>query len=95
MSANLNAKRDERVNAEDPDDPASNNQLYSMTLPSLSLNFKQLTLAPALRGGQKGSFVGNVLRNTYFSQGYSFKANADRPGTDRLQGTTGPTATGP
>ena len=75
MGANLSVKRDERVNAEDPDDPASNNQLYSMTLPSLSLNFKQLTLAPALRGGRKGSFVGNVLRNTYFSQGYSFQAN--------------------
>ncbi len=75
MGLNLNAKRDERVNAEDPTDPGSNNQLYSMTLPSLSLNFKQLTLAPALRGGQKGSFFGEVLRNTYFSQGYSFQAN--------------------
>jgi len=75
MGANLSLKRDERVNAEDPDDPASNNQLYSMTLPSLSLNVKQLTLAPALRGGQKGSFAGNILRNTYFSQGYSFQAN--------------------
>ncbi len=75
MGVNLSAKRDERVNAEDPDDPGSNNQLYSMTLPSLSLNVKQLTLAPALRGGKKGSFIGNILRNTYFSQGYSFKAN--------------------
>jgi lipopolysaccharide export system protein LptA len=75
MSASLNAKRDERVNAEDPTDPGSNNQLYSMTLPNLSLNFKQLTLAPALRGGQKGSFLGDVLRSTYFSQGYSFQAN--------------------
>ena len=75
MSVNLNAKRDERVNAEDPDDPGSNNQLYSMTLPSLSLNVRQLTLAPSLRGGQKGSFFGDVLRNTYFSQGYSFQAS--------------------
>ncbi len=75
MGANLSLKRDERVNAEDPDDPASNNQLYSMTLPSFSLNLKQLTLAPALRGGQKGSLIGNVLRNTYFLQGYSFQAN--------------------
>jgi hypothetical protein len=74
MSASINAKRDERVNAEDPADPASNNQLYTMVLPNLSLNFKQLTLAPALRGGQRGSFLGNVLRNTYFSQGYSFSA---------------------
>ena len=46
-----------------------------MTLPSLSLNVRQLTLAPSLRGGQKGSFFGNVLRNTYFSQGYSFQAS--------------------
>jgi len=70
-SANLSAKRDERINAEDPTDPASNNQLYSMTLPNLSLNVKQITLAPSLRSGQQGSFIGNVLRNTYFSQGYS------------------------
>ena len=75
MGANISAKRDERTNAEDPDDPGSNNQLNSTTLPSLSLNVKQLTLAPALRGGGKGSFAGNVLRNTYFSQGYSFNAN--------------------
>ncbi len=75
MSANLSAKRDERTNAADPDDPASNNQLYSMTLPSLSLNVRQITLAPALRGGQKGSFFGDVLRNTYFSQGYSLQMN--------------------
>ena len=75
MGANLSLKRDERTNAEDPDDPGSNNQLYSMTLPSFSLNVKQLTLAPSLHGGEKGSFAGNVLRNTYFSQGYSFNAN--------------------
>ncbi|MEN8005976.1 MAG: putative LPS assembly protein LptD [Candidatus Krumholzibacteriota bacterium] len=75
MSANLSAKRDERVNAEDPTDPGSDNQLYSMTLPSLSLNFKQLTLGPSLRSGQKGSFIGNALRNTYFSQGYSFQSS--------------------
>jgi lipopolysaccharide export system protein LptA len=75
MSASVNAKRDERVNAEDPTDPGSNNQLYSMILPNLTLNIRQLTLAPALRGGQKGSFLGNVLRSTYFSQGYSFQAS--------------------
>jgi lipopolysaccharide export system protein LptA len=74
-SANLSAKRDERINAEDPDDPGSNNQLYSMTLPSMSVNVKQITLAPALRGGAKGSFGGDILRNTYFSQGYSFQLN--------------------
>jgi lipopolysaccharide export system protein LptA len=77
VNANLNANRDERVNATD-EDPATDNLIYSMTLPSLSLNFKQITLAPALRGGQQGSFLGNLARNTYFQQGYSFKS--DRKG---------------
>jgi lipopolysaccharide assembly outer membrane protein LptD (OstA) len=74
VNANLNANRDERVNATD-EDPATDNLIYSMTLPSLSLNFPQFTLAPALRGG-KGSFLGNLGRNTYFQQGYSFKADS-------------------
>lgn len=76
-NANLNANRDERVNAAD-EDPGSDNLVYSMTLPSVSMNFRQLTLAPALRGGQQGSLAGNVLRNTYFQQGYTFKS--DRKG---------------
>ncbi len=75
VNANLNANRDERVNAED-DDPSSDNLIYSMTLPSLSLNFKQFALASPLRGGQRGSFLGNLARNTYFQQGYSFKSDS-------------------
>ena len=39
MNASLNASRDERVNAED-NDPATDNLIYSMTLPSLSLSFR-------------------------------------------------------
>ncbi len=74
-NANLSANRDERVNAAD-EDPASDNLVYSMTLPSFSMNFKQITLAPGLRGAQQGSAAGNVLRNTYFQQGYSFKADS-------------------
>jgi len=33
-------------------------------------------LAPGLRGGQEGSVLGNVLRSTYFQQGYSFKSDS-------------------
>nr|MEE4267043.1 putative LPS assembly protein LptD [Candidatus Krumholzibacteria bacterium] len=75
VNANLNANRDDRVNAED-DDPSSDNLIYSMTLPSLSLNFKQFALASPLRGGQRGSFLGNLARSTYFQQGYSFKSDS-------------------
>ena len=75
VNANLNANRDERVNASD-EDPATDNLIYSMTLPSLSLNFRQITLAPALRGGRKGSFLGDLARNTYFQQGYTFKSDS-------------------
>ncbi|MCB1182103.1 hypothetical protein KDM41_01635 [bacterium] len=73
-NASLNMSRDERVNATD-DDPATDNLIYSMTLPSLSLNFRQITLAPGLRRGEEGSFVGNTLRNVYFQQGYSFRSS--------------------
>ncbi len=74
-NANLNANRDERVNASDSD-AVTDNLIYSMTLPSVALSFKQLTLAPSLRGGQEGSALGNVLRSTYFSQGYSFRSDS-------------------
>ncbi len=72
MSASLNASQDGRVNAED-DNPATDNLISSTTLPSLSLNFRQITLAPALRGGARGSFLGNLGRSMYFQQGYSVK----------------------
>ncbi len=73
-NANVNANRDERVNASD-EDLTTDNLIYSMTLPSVALSFKQFTLAPALRGAQEGSPLGNALRSTYFQQGYTFRAN--------------------
>ncbi len=77
MSGSLNAVRDERTNAGDAD-PATDNLIYTMTLPSLSLNFKQFTLLPQRSGAGKGSFAGDLLRSTYFSQGYAL--NASRTG---------------
>ena len=74
-STSVNASRDERTNAAD-DLPTTDNLIYNMTLPSLSLNFKQFTLAPSLRGGQEGSLGGDILRNTYFQQGYSFRSDS-------------------
>ncbi|MBU2502907.1 hypothetical protein KJ682_16375 [bacterium] len=74
VSANLNATRDGRVNAED-DDPGTDNLIYSLTLPSLSLNFRQFTLARQLKGGQKGNFFGDLLRNTYVQHSYSLKSD--------------------
>jgi lipopolysaccharide assembly outer membrane protein LptD (OstA) len=73
-NASMNANRDERVNASD-EDPTTDNLIYSMTLPSLSMNFKQFTLAPSLRSGDSGSMFGNILRSTYFQQGYSIKSD--------------------
>ncbi len=74
-SANLNVSRDERVNATD-EDFATDNLIYSMVLPSFSFNLRQFTLAPSLRAGEQGSTLGNLLRNTYFQQGYSFNADS-------------------
>lgn len=72
LSASLNASRDGRVNAED-NLPEVDNLLYSMTLPSLSLNFRQFALRPALPAGRRGSPWGDLLRATYFQQGYTLK----------------------
>ncbi len=66
----LNASRTERVNAAD-DGPPTANPLYNMTLPSLSLSLKQISLAPELGRGETGGFLGNVGRSTTFSQNYS------------------------
>ena len=66
----LNADRTEYTNATD-DDPATDNAIYNMTLPSVSLNFRQLTLGPQLGPGEKGSLLGDIGRNTYFSQSYA------------------------
>lgn len=90
VNASLNASRDGRVNAEDGLD-TTDNLLYSMTLPSLALNFRQLALKPALGAGRKGSLLGDLLRATYFQQGYSFKQ--DRRGYEehdvRVDGAAG------
>ncbi len=72
MSSSLDASRKEYVNAEDDDD-ATDAALYNMTLPSMSFNFREFNLAKALRGGEQGSFLGNMARNTSFKQGYSVK----------------------
>lgn len=84
-NVSMSANRDERVNASD-DDPTTDNLIYSMTLPSVSMNFKQLTLAPSLRSGESGSKLGNVLRSTYFQQGYSLKSDS-RSYEDRDEAT--------
>lgn len=72
--ASLNASRTEYTNARD-DDPATDKNIYTMILPSMSLSFKQLTLGRQLRAGQRGSLLGDLGRNTYFSQGYSLSNN--------------------
>ena len=90
VSASLNASRDSRVNAEDDLD-TTDNLLYSLTLPSLSLNLRQLALKSALGTGQHGSPWGNLLRATYFQQGYLLKQ--DRRGYEehdvRVDGASG------
>lgn len=85
LSANLNATRDGRVNAED-DDPATDNLLYTLTLPSLSLSFRQFTLAPSLRSGQHGSMIGDLLRNTYVQHSYTMRS--DRKANELTDVTT-------
>lgn len=82
LSASLNASRDGRVNAGD-DLATTDNLLYNMTLPSLGLNFRQLALKPALGSGQRGNLLGDLLRATYFQQGYSVKQ--DRRGYEERE----------
>jgi hypothetical protein len=84
-SSSLSASRREFTNAEDETDPTSNNQIYTMTLPSASLRFRQITLAPQLKGGRKGSFLGNALRKTDFSHDYA--VNADYVGRELVDET--------
>ncbi len=75
VNASMNLDRTQQTNAAD-DDPTTNNPLHQLTLPSLSLSVRQITLAPALKPGQRGGFLGNVARNTYFSQSYSARHNS-------------------
>jgi hypothetical protein len=72
VSASLNAGRDGRVNATDTLN-TTDNLIYNLTLPSLSFNFRQLALKPALPAGRQGNALGDLLRATYFQQGYTFK----------------------
>jgi lipopolysaccharide export system protein LptA len=82
MNANLSMSRNEFINADD-DDPATDKPVYNMTLPSLSLGFRQITLKGQLKPGQRGSFLGDLLRSTDFGQSYSF--NARRAQTELLE----------
>jgi len=75
LSASLNFKRDEFVNRED-DDPSTNNKLFSQGFPILSVSVKSRALLPARHGG-RGSFLGDLLRNTYLRQSYSFRTQRD------------------
>jgi lipopolysaccharide assembly outer membrane protein LptD (OstA) len=70
VSTALSFKRDEYVNAAD-DDVTSNKRLATQHFPKGSLSFTSKPLAPSLRAGQKGSLLGNILRNTYFRHSYS------------------------
>ena len=71
MSANLSANRDERVNAGD-DDLTTDNLIYTMTLPSLSVSFREFALASPAGAGQRAGLGRTLLSNTYFKQSYSF-----------------------
>lgn len=70
VSTSLSVKRVEQANNED-DDPTTNNLRSNTTLPNLSLNFRQFSLAPQLRAGRKGSFLGDLARNTTFKHSYT------------------------
>jgi lipopolysaccharide assembly outer membrane protein LptD (OstA) len=73
-SMNLNARRDERANVAD-DYAWTDTLLSTTTLPGLSVNFNKFTLAPQLRAGQKGSLLGDLLRNTHFDHDYTYQAD--------------------
>jgi len=87
MNGNATISRDQRVNAED-DDPATDNILYTQVIPQVSLGFRRLPLLGQLPAGQRGSFFGNLLRDTYFNQSYNFQLNQQQrelSGTDTYQ----------
>jgi len=73
-AATLSADRTQYVNAED-DDPTTDNQLYSMNLPTLSISPKRFSLAPELGPGQQGSFLGDLARNTDVNHSYRLAAS--------------------
>ncbi|MBK6898833.1 MAG: hypothetical protein IPH09_06065 [bacterium] len=71
VSASLNFKRDEYVNKEDGD-LGTDNLVASQAFPQLALNFKSTSLLPQLRPGRRGSFLGDVLRSTFFRNSWNF-----------------------
>ncbi len=66
----FSASRTEAINAEDDQD-ATDNSLYTMTLPSVSLSVKKITLGRQLGSGEEGSLLGDIGRATDFNQSYS------------------------
>lgn len=73
------ASRTEFTNAVD-DDNDTDNRIYNMTLPSLSLSVKKITLGPALGPGERGSLLGSLGRATDLTQSYS--ATSQRNATE-------------
>lgn len=73
------ASRTEFTNAVD-DDNTTDNRIYTMTLPSLSLSVKKITLARALGPGERGSILGSLGRATDLTQSYS--ATSQRSATE-------------
>jgi lipopolysaccharide assembly outer membrane protein LptD (OstA) len=76
MNGSATLSRDQRVNADD-DDPQTDNVLYSQVVPQVSLGFRRIPLRGQLSSGQQGSFAGNLLRDTYFTQAYTFQLNQE------------------
>ncbi len=66
----FSANRTEFPNAADGD-PETDERLYDMTLPSVRVSVRDISFASPLGPGEDGSLVGDVLRATKFSQGYS------------------------
>ena len=85
MNANLSLSRDQRVNAED-DDLTTDNVLYTQIMPQLALGFQRVPLRGQLQTGQKGSFLGDLQRNTYFNQSYNMKISQQK--RELTKGTT-------
>ena len=65
----FSANRTEYTNAADSDS-TTDHQIYSMTLPSLSLSVQKITLGRSLGAGEDGSFLGDVARATDLTQSY-------------------------
>ena len=77
ISLSLSGTRSQFVNHRDSN-PLTDNELVRQTLPTVSLGFKTGPLLPALRVGQTGSFGGDILRATQFSQSYRGQADQRR-----------------